>query len=88
MGTGSFPEVKCGRGVLLTSHPHSSAAVMEEQSYTSTHPLGHTGPLMGSIFLFRCNNGCTDAPHCHVIRTLSVFLLSEIGSKVKSIAVC
>ena len=21
MGTGSFPEVKCGRGVLLTTHP-------------------------------------------------------------------
>jgi len=30
MGTGSFPGVKCGRGVLLTTHPHSSAAVMEE----------------------------------------------------------
>ena len=30
MGTGSFPGVKCGRGVLLTTHPPSSAAVMEE----------------------------------------------------------
>jgi len=30
MGTGSFPGVECGRGVLLTTHPHSSAAVMEE----------------------------------------------------------
>ena len=27
MGTGSFPGIKCGRGVLLTT---SSAAVMEE----------------------------------------------------------
>ena len=27
MGTGSFLAVKCGRGVLLTTHPHSSAAV-------------------------------------------------------------
>ena len=27
MGTGSFPGVKCGRGVLLTTHPPSSAAV-------------------------------------------------------------
>ena len=25
----------------------SSAAVMEEWSYTSTHPLGHTGPVTG-----------------------------------------
>jgi hypothetical protein len=30
MGTRSFPGVKCGRGVLLTTHPPSSAAVMEE----------------------------------------------------------
>ena len=51
MGTGSFLGVKCGRGVLLTTHPHSSAAVMEEQSYTSTHPLGHTGPVTGSLYL-------------------------------------
>ena len=31
--------------------PSSSAAVMEEQSYTSTHPLGHTGPVTGSLYL-------------------------------------
>ena len=30
MGTGSFSGVKCVRGVLLTTHPPSSAAVMEE----------------------------------------------------------
>ena len=30
IGTGSFPGVKYGRGVLLTTHPPSSAAVMEE----------------------------------------------------------
>jgi len=30
MGTGSFPGVKSGRGVLLTTHPPSSAAVTEE----------------------------------------------------------
>jgi len=34
--------------------PPSSAAVMEEKGYTSTHPLGHTGPVMVSLyFLFR-----------------------------------
>ena len=52
MGTGSFPGVKCGRCVLLTTHPPSSAAVMEEYSYTSTHPLGHTGPVTGSLYLY------------------------------------
>ena len=42
MGTGSFPGVKRGRGVLLTS------------SYTSTHPLGHTVPVTGTLYLYLC----------------------------------
>jgi hypothetical protein len=32
------------------SHP-SSAVVMEEYSYTSTHLLGHTGPVTASVYL-------------------------------------
>jgi len=32
--------------------PPSSAAVMEEWGYISTHPLGHTGPAKGSLYLF------------------------------------
>ena len=32
--------------------PASSAAVMEEYSYTSTHPLGHTGPVTGKLYLY------------------------------------
>ena len=35
----------------------SSAAVMEEQSYTSTHPLGHTGPVRGSLYLYTLLKG-------------------------------
>ena len=31
--------------------PRSSDAVMEEYSYISTHPLGHTGPVRGSLYL-------------------------------------
>jgi len=30
--------------------PLSSAAIMEEYSYTSTQPLGHTGPLTGTLY--------------------------------------
>jgi len=33
--------------------PPSSAAVMEQQSYTSAHPLGHTGPVTGSLYLLQ-----------------------------------
>jgi len=25
---------------------------MEEYSYTSTHPLGHTGPATGTLYLY------------------------------------
>jgi len=32
--------------------PPSSAAVMEEYSYTFTHPLGYTGPVTESLHLF------------------------------------
>ena len=32
--------------------PSSSAAVMEEHSYTPTHPLGYTGPVTGSLYLY------------------------------------
>ena len=32
--------------------PPSSAAVMEEQSYTCTHPLGHIGAVTGNLYLY------------------------------------
>ena len=32
--------------------PPSSAAVMEEESYTSTQTLGHAGPVTGSLYLY------------------------------------
>jgi len=41
------------RPVRAADHlPPSSAAFMEEYSYTSTQPLGHTGPLKGKLYLF------------------------------------
>ena len=49
MGTGSFPGVKYGRCAADHSHP-SSAAVMKEKSYTSTHPLGHNRACNGDMF--------------------------------------
>ena len=30
----------------------SRAAVVEQQSYTSTHPLGHSGPVTESLYLY------------------------------------
>ena len=46
MGTGSLPEVKCGRGVLLTTHP-----LLGTRSWKSRviplHPLGHNRACNG-----------------------------------------
>ena len=35
--------------------PPSSAAVMEEYSYTSTHPMSHTEPVTGKLYLLPGN---------------------------------
>ena len=47
MGTGSFPGVKCGRGVLLTTHPLLVPRSWKSRAIPLPHPLGHTGPVMG-----------------------------------------
>ena len=47
-----FPEGKVRPGRAADhSHP-SSAAVMEQWSYTSIHLLDHTGPVTGSLYLY------------------------------------
>jgi hypothetical protein len=38
-------------GRAAAHSPPSSTEVMEEYSYTSTHPLGHTGPVTGLLYL-------------------------------------
>jgi hypothetical protein len=43
MGTGSFPEIKSGRGVTLTIHAHLLPRLKKEYSYTSTPPPGLRG---------------------------------------------
>jgi len=47
-----LPGGKVWPGRAADHSPPSSATVMEEYSYTSTHPLGHTGPVTGSLYLF------------------------------------
>jgi len=51
MGTGYFPGVKCGRGVLLTTHP----LLVPQSYYTSTNPLGHTRPVTWNFTFYIYN---------------------------------
>jgi len=53
--------------------PSSSAAVMKEQSYNSTHPLGHTGPVTGSLTFTSYRYSPTHAISTHFIFDLCNF---------------
>ena len=46
-----FPGGKVRPGRPADHSPPSSAAVLEEYGYNSTHPLGHTGSVTGSLYL-------------------------------------
>ena len=50
-GTGTLTGVKCGRDVLLTTHP-----LLVPWSWKSRAipllPLGHTGPVTGSLYFY------------------------------------
>ena len=47
-----FPWGKVRPGRAADHSPPSSTAIMEEYSCNSTHPLGHTGPVTGSLYLY------------------------------------
>ena len=47
-----FSGGKVRPGRAADHSPPSSAAVMEEYSCISTHPLGHTGPVTASLYLY------------------------------------
>ena len=61
-----FPGGKVRPGRVADHIPRSSAAVMEEQSYTSTHPLGHTGPVTVVLYLLLYQLFTTGTPHLKV----------------------
>ena len=51
MGTGYFPGVKCGRDVLLTTHTFQCRGHGKLDLYLYP-PLGHPGPVTGSLYLY------------------------------------
>ena len=59
---GLSPGVKCGRWRAGDHSPSSSAAVMEQYINNSTHPLGHTGPVKGSLYLYLYDDNSTAIP--------------------------
>ena len=51
MGTGSFPGVKCGRGLLLTTHLLLVSRSWKGRAILLPTLWGHTGPVTGSLYL-------------------------------------
>ena len=69
-------------GCAADHSPPSSAAVVEVYSCTSTHPLGHTGPVMGTIYLLNpvvvCQSGILrlQVTFKYAFKTITIFLES------------
>jgi len=55
MGTGSFPGVKCGRGVLLTTHLLLAPRSWKSRATTLPPLWATTGPVTGLLYLLRDN---------------------------------
>ena len=72
-----FPVGKVQPGRAADHSPPSSAAVMEEYSYTSTHPLGHIGPVTGSVYLFYSIIFAVFNKHVCTIRIIHCFTIYQ-----------
>ena len=52
MGTGSFPGIKYGRGVLLTTHPLLVPRSWKSRAITLPTLWATTGPVTGTLYLY------------------------------------
>ena len=52
MGTGSFPRVKYGRGVLLTTHPLLVSRSWKSRAILLSTLWATTGPVTGTLYLY------------------------------------
>jgi len=57
MGTESFPGVKCGRGVLMTTRPILVPRPWKSKLIPLPHHLSHTGSVTGSLYLLLYPDG-------------------------------
>jgi hypothetical protein len=55
---GSFPGVKRGRGVMLTTHPLLVPRLRKSRIYTSCHPNAPLWSVTGPLYLFTFSHVC------------------------------
>ena len=75
MGTGSFPGVKYGRGVLVTTHPLLVPRLWKSRAIPVPTLWATTGPVMGTLYLFRYVKQCDLGPKWNCV--LSVFPVGQ-----------
>ena len=67
MGTGSFPGVKYGRGVLLTTHPLLVPRSWKSRAIPLPTLWATTGPVMGKLYLYLSSGHSVLSLHLPVI---------------------
>ena len=78
MGTGSFPGVKYGQGVLLTPHPLLVPLSWKSRAVPLPSLWATTGPVKGTLYTFPLSQHT----NTHVSKTLIVF--PEVESRLLS----
>jgi len=75
MGTGSFPGVKCGRGMLLTTHPLLAPRSWKGRAIPLPPLWATTGPVTGLLYFL------PNTPTCHQLPTTwyRIFLGQQIN---------
>jgi hypothetical protein len=90
MSTRNIPGGKDGRCVRLTTSPPSCADCHENLgAQTSRNPLGHTGPIMGLLYLYTYmfwqlilfSNDFQSMRHKHKELPVFIYLRSVLGNK-------
>ena len=83
MGTGSFPGVKYGRGVLLTTHPLLAPRSWKNRAIPLPTLWATIGPVTGTLYLYSI---CFRQVHCpssgvsqHCIHTIGICHSSSVG---------
>jgi hypothetical protein len=69
ISTGSFPEVKCGRGVLLTTHPLLALRSWKSRAILLPPPLGHNRACNGVTLPFYITPINTQVLNCVFLST-------------------
>jgi len=83
MGTESSPGVKCGRGLLLTTHSLLVPRSWKSRAIPLPTLWGHTGPVTGSLYLYFSTTVHWAEEYCHWCSIPTGSIVQYYSYKVK-----